>query len=223
MPGPVFKIAICDDEPNDLHLLIEKTERVLEREKIPYEILPFESAQMLLEDMEKGKEEYHLLILDIVMDGLNGMELAAALRRQGEHVCVIFVSANREYALMGYEVEAARYLAKPVDEEKLLEGILYCRGKCLRKKELLVNTGKEMRRIPIHKLAFVETNGKGALLTAEGEKIKCRMSISELEQELEHLDFCRCHQSFLVNLSYVEEIIRSERKCAEPAGACLRC
>lgn len=210
MTSSVFRIAVCDDEQYDLEQVIEKTKEILEFEKISYEISPFESSQKLLEAVEEGKEEYHLLILDVLMEELNGVDLAGRLRRIGEDMMIIFISSSPDFALMGYEVEAARYLVKPVREEKLREALLHCKKYFSRKKEILINTADGIRRVSLNKLFYVEICKRGTLLYVEGEQIRARNTISEIEQEVRPADFCRCHQSFLVNMSYVEAIRRYE-------------
>lgn len=210
MTQSVFQIAVCDDEKYDLEQVINMTKEILESEKFSYEILPFESSRKLLEAVEEGNKEYHLLILDVLMEELNGVDLARRLRRIGENMMIIFVSSSPDFALTGYEVEAVRYLVKPVREEKLREALLHCKKHFLRKKEILVNFSNGIHRVPLDKLSYVEICKRGTILNVEGEQIIARNSISEIEQEVKPAGFCRCHQSFLVNLSYVKAIRRYE-------------
>ncbi len=107
----------------------------------------YKSSEELLAALEKDEQEYQFLLLDVVMDGLNGIELAARLRKKGNQVPIIFVSSYEDYALMGYEVEAVRYLAKPVREDKLREAIHYCKERFYRKKHILISTAEGIRRI----------------------------------------------------------------------------
>lgn len=206
----VFRIAVCDDESQDLKQIVQNTEGILEQEGISAQIDAFESSQELLDALRKQDHGYQLLLLDVVMEELNGMDLAEKIRQLGEEVSIIFISSSRDYAMMGYQVEAARYLEKPVKEDMLREALLFCWKRCVRKKELLVNTGKHMRKIPLDQLIYAETSGRGTLLTLRGETVWVKISVSELEQELIQPQFWRCHQSFLVNLSYVENLKRYE-------------
>ena len=110
-----LRIAVCDDEKDDLAKIISMTKQILQDEKIIHSISVYDSASALLADIQNGIS-YHILLLDVMMDGMNGMELAAELRKQHNNMTIIFISSNREMALCGYEVSAARYLAKPLDE-----------------------------------------------------------------------------------------------------------
>ena len=113
-----ISIAICDDESNALTEIESITKELLAAEKISCGISKFRDA--LLSAVEGGAA-FDILLLDVMMEHLNGMELAAALRKQGNDAAIIFISSNRDMALLGYEVSAVRYLAKPIRREKLQE------------------------------------------------------------------------------------------------------
>lgn len=93
------------------------------------------------------------------MEHLNGMKLATSLRGQGNNSMIIFLSTNREMALQGYEVSAVRYLAKPVQREKLREALLYCCRRHLTQKEILLPKEKFAfcHRTLLVNLAFVQS------------------------------------------------------------------
>ena len=134
-----ISIAICDDEPNDLTEIESITKELLAAEKISCGISKFRDAASLLSVVEGGAA-FDILLLDVMMEHLDGMELAAALRKQGNDAAIIFISTNRDMALLGYEVSAVRYLAKPIQREKLQEALLYCYNKQLMQKEILLPT-----------------------------------------------------------------------------------
>lgn len=110
---PSVSIAVCDDQANDLDEMETMTSELLEAEGISCGISRFEDAGSLL-SAAQGGETFDILLLDVMMENLNGIELAAALRKQGNDTAIVFISINREMALLGYEVSAVRYLAKPV-------------------------------------------------------------------------------------------------------------
>ncbi|MGN0163008.1 MAG: LytR/AlgR family response regulator transcription factor [Candidatus Ornithomonoglobus sp.] len=117
-PDNSFRIAICDDEPQDAEYINKTVKEILQTENIDNEIFCYNSGRGLLEIMQNGIS-FDLLLLDVMMPQLNGMELAAYLRRNLYDTSIIFISSNREMAMYGYEVSAARYLAKPVDPKRL--------------------------------------------------------------------------------------------------------
>ena len=136
-----LRIAVCDDEKDDLAKIISMTKQILQDEKIIHSISVYDSAGALLADIQ-NEVSYHMLLLDVMMDGMNGIELAAELRKQHNNMTIIFISSNREMALCGYEVSAARYLAKPLDENKMKEALLYSYHNWQNKREILLPTNQ---------------------------------------------------------------------------------
>lgn len=198
-------IAICDDDAKDLNEMETMTRELLEAEKISCVVSKFGDAVSLLTAMESG-EKFDILLLDVMMEQLNGMELAASLRGQGSDAAIIFISNNREMALLGYEVSALRYLAKPIRREKMQEALLYCCRAGLAQKELLLPTADGQRRIPISDLIYIETWERGTRLILVSGKCKTSAKISELEQMLPGERFVFCHRTLLVNLAFVQSI-----------------
>lgn len=203
--NPSISIAICDDEPDDLNEMEAMTEELLEEQGISCGISRFGNAVSLLSSMEHGKK-FDILLLDVMMEHLNGMELAASLRRQGSDAAIVFISTNREMALLGYEVSAVRYLEKPVQREKLQEALLYCCRTCLEQKEILLPTPEGQRRIPISDLIYIEPWNRGTRLVLVSGECSSSAKISELEQLLPKGKFAFCHRTLLVNLAFIQSI-----------------
>ena len=142
------------------------------------------------------------------MEQMDGLELAASLRKQQNKTAIIFISVNRELALYGYEVAAARYLAKPLDKERLKEALLYCYRNRQEDKEILLPTVMGQRRISVSDIQYIEAFERGTrvVLLEESEESRCKFS--EMKEMLpEHL-FLQCHRSYAVNLSCVKIIRR---------------
>lgn len=202
---PSISIAICDDEPNDLTEIESMTKELLEAEKISCVISQFGDAASLLSVVEGGAA-FDILLLDVMMERLDGMELAAALRKQGNDAAIIFISVNRDMALLGYEVSAVRYLAKPIQREKLQEALLYCCRKQFEQKEILLPTPEGQRRILVSDVIYIESWERGTRLILPNEEYKSSMKISELERMLPKEKFVSCHRTLLVNLAFVQSI-----------------
>ena len=109
-------------------------------------------------------QSFPILLLDVMMEGMDGMELAAALRAGQEEAAIIFVSSNREMALRGYEVAAARYLAKPLDAAKLREALLHCCAAYMQPREIVLPTADGQSRIPVSAIVYVEPWDRGVRL-----------------------------------------------------------
>lgn len=198
-------LAVCDDQPGDLDEIVSMTKELLEEEHISCGISRFGEAAGLLSAMEDGGR-FDILLLDVMMEHLNGMELAAALRMQGSEAAIIFISSNRDMALMGYEVLAARYLAKPVRREKLREALLYCCRARLAQREILLPTVDGERRILLSDLIYIESWERGTRLIQVDGTCKTSVKISELERLLPKERFVLSHRTLLVNLAFVQSL-----------------
>lgn len=198
-----MRIAVCDDEPQDLQTIVDMTREITAQENILCELDSYLSSADLLEAINRG-EAYSLLLLDVMMDELNGIELAAALREVQNDTAIVFISSNRELALNGYEVAAVRYLAKPLDTEKLREALQFCWRALLDKREIALPTNRGVRRIAPPEMIYAETWGRGIRVTLVSGREEVAMKISDLEELVPGRQFVMCHRAYLVNLDYVQ-------------------
>lgn len=179
-------------------------QEILRAEEIPAEIACFASAGALLHAIQTGGA-FQILLLDVMMEGMDGMELAAALRAGQEEAAIVFISSNREMALRGYEV-AARYLAKPLDAEKLREALLHCCAAYLQPREIVLPTSEGQSKVNVRAIVYVEPWDRGVRLHFAHKKVEVRMSISQVAALLPEHQFTYCHRTLLVNLAYVRHL-----------------
>lgn len=204
-----YSIAVCDDTASDREEIVRLTEAYYREEGVGFSIKDYESATSLLAAIEGG-EKFHLLILDVMMDNLDGIGLAAVLRSQKNDTTIVFVSLNREMALQGYEVAATRYLSKPLDIEKFHESLACCYQNFQETREILVPTAQGGCRIAPLDILYVEAGERGTKVFLPNEKIDTSLRIFEQEAMLPQKQFVLCHRAFLVNLAAVKYIRRYE-------------
>lgn len=214
MNHQTFYIAVCDDEQADREQIVRMTEEICRLEHIPSEIFCFASTEELLQKLQKGVQ-YHLLLLDVMMPMQNGMEFARQFREQEMKASIVFISNNREMALQGYEVSATRYLAKPLDEERLREAVSFCYGQYLNRRELLLPVNGGMRKVSIEDIYYIEIVKRKCRIRMEKEEWDTRCSMEELEQLLLRRGFIRCHQSFLVNCRHIRDFRTSSMELTD--------
>ena len=202
---PPLRLAICDDEPMDCALVAQMSREILGAEGVEAELSAYPSAAELLRAIRAGRA-FHIFLLDVMMEGMDGMELAAALRAGHEDAAIIFISSNREMALRGYEVAAARYLAKPLDREKLREALLYCCADHARRRALALPTAEGQTRVDPSAILYVEAWERGVRLDLGGEKLEAKIPISQIAAMLPEGQFAYCHRTLLVNLACVRHV-----------------
>lgn len=114
-----MNIAIIDDIASDAEQLKRIITSYFENRQIPTEIRYFSSAEAFFDDYRPGN--FQILFLDIYMDGITGMEAARRIRNQSDDCILVFVTTSSEFAVESYDVNAAYYLLKPFQPEKLCQ------------------------------------------------------------------------------------------------------
>ena len=112
-------IVLCDDAAGDRARLREILEDYFWMCAEEVILKEYSSGTVLVSDIEEGYLEMNVLFLDAVMAGIDGMETARRLRENGYTGSIIFLTVSRDYAVESYEVQAAGYLLKPYDTNKL--------------------------------------------------------------------------------------------------------
>ena len=113
-----MRIAICEDEPRQMELLIAMINRWADKSGIKAVICSFRSAEEFLFHWQDNVH-YDLAFLDIQLATMSGMELAQYIRRQDRTMLLVFTTGLKDYLLKGYEVQAYRYLIKPLKQEDI--------------------------------------------------------------------------------------------------------
>ena len=107
-----MRVAIVDDTPEDALRLEENLERFSCRTGVELTPVRFADGQQFI---QAGQEQFDLVIMDIDMPGMDGMQAARLLRQSDPEVPLMFVTNMPQYALAGYEVDAIDYVLKPVE------------------------------------------------------------------------------------------------------------
>ena len=206
---PELRIAVVDDMEKDRVQIADMVKCILCNEKISPSIDSYADGKSLLDDLRSGKK-YDLLLLDVFMDDMDGMALAKALRNQGDHTMIVFISISQEMARRGYQVEAARYLVKPLDREELKEAVTYCYEKWQVKKEILLPTDKGQYRTSFPNIQFVEAFDRGTRFVLTDDTVETKLKFSEVEAMLPKSTFILCHRAYIVNLALTKHISQYE-------------
>ncbi len=215
----MFRIAICEDEKIVLDFESSLVKKWAEEHKCPLTVDEYISAEQFLFESE-DKNPYDVLIFDIQMKGINGMELAKKLRHRGCDSIIIFITGVPDYAIEGYEVGAIRYILKPVKPE-ILNSILDSAYQTKIKKAeeyFVLGQGTDRERILLNSIIYTEARGHYVFLkTCEFER-EWKSSFSEVAKALENTNsglqsakrfFC-LRRGLLVNLEHIKRITRTE-------------
>ncbi|WP_302558734.1 LytR/AlgR family response regulator transcription factor [Holdemania filiformis] len=201
--------AIVDDDPNIRETLQAALITDTQKRRIPVQLSVCASGS---EFLTLPQEKWDLVLMDVEMPGQNGIETARQLRRVNDRAAIIFITNYIQYALEGYEVQAFRYLLKPIDAAQFEQVV----GTALdeihhRQTAYLQLKGRsEIIRLAIDELIYAETERGHLLLHTPGKVLECYSTMEKLEQELKQEAFFRCHSSFLVALEAVRQIEKQD-------------
>ena len=193
----MFLIAICEDETYLLEELRKKAETYLKTRHYPAEIRTFTSG----EDLLKEQRPFDLILLDLVLPGINGLETAKRLSSKSR---IIFITSYREYAVDAFEVEAVHYLLKPVTDERLYQAMDRALNRSKQEDDrtmALIKSGST-HILPIRDILYCEVfDHRVCIHTAQGN-YEYSGTLDMLEGKLDGR-FFRCHRSYLINMSHV--------------------
>ncbi|MEP5764134.1 MAG: LytTR family DNA-binding domain-containing protein [Halieaceae bacterium] len=207
-----MKVLVVDDEP----LARERLLRLLHKILPQAEITEAGNGQQALEQV--AAQQPDLLLLDIRMPGMDGIEVAAELQAAPQPPAIIFCTAYDHYALEALENQAVAYLLKPVREEKLRAAIE--RAGRVNRVQLAALDGGEAAR------SHVTSEGPRGLEMVAINEVRCFLAeqkyvravhpegsllipdtLKDLEEEFEGL-FLRVHRNALVALSHIDVLRR---------------
>ena len=195
------------------------------------EVELYKSAeQFLFESDEAELFAYDLILLDISMGGMNGFSLAERIRSTDKKVRLAFITSDAEYVFRGYEVEAFRYIMKPVTAEKLdelLDRVNAQLGADTAEYVILEVAGQN-RKVDKSEILYIEVNGHYTTIHCENEEFTVKESFKDVltmlnadgnaggADDTDSADktesrvniFCRCHRSAAVNIDKVTRIGR---------------
>lgn len=205
-----YQIAVCDDEPIFLQNITGQIDQIMTRHHISYSLKCFQNSTSLFEYITQNPSAFDLILLDILLEKDNGIDFAAALRKMGNFVNIVFITCSSDYLLEGYTVEAIGYLLKPVDPLKLEETLLRAFKKS-ESRSIVIPTPTSTAMFRPEEILYVEVTGKTLYIhTPTATSLLSGVPLNLLEGNLTSDLFFRCHRSYIVSLAAVRSICRYE-------------
>lgn len=222
-----MKIAIVDDEENSQDIIEKYIREWAGSRHELVEFSRFGSSEGFLFSWEEDKD-FALLVLDIEMGEVSGLELARRIRMEDGRIPVLFVTGYDEYMQYGYDVSALHYLLKPVNKDRLFAVLdKMQQAKTDAAETLIVNAGGEVRRIQVNNIMYVEAAGHGSIMhtnveaagrgsvlhaaSAEFQELQLKESLGAIEKQvLSGGEIIKCHRAYLVGLRFISAIQNSD-------------
>jgi len=224
----VIRILMVEDSDGDAATLEGHVRRFASERELDVSVLRLSSA---LEFAER-RPEADLILMDIDMPGMTGMEAARVLREDDHTTPLVFVTSLAQYAVEGYQVDALDFVVKPVAYEDFAARMRRAMRRVTQNsgRTIVVSNRQETRVLSLAELSFVEASNHDLVYhLTNGETVKARGRLSALEAELSDTTFTRFSKSVIANLSHVRRIRGDEvemagggtvwlsRSCKKPA------
>ncbi|MEG0843507.1 MAG: LytTR family DNA-binding domain-containing protein [Romboutsia sp.] len=197
----MINIAICDDDVN----ILKKTKELIENYNRKYlNIYMYTSGEELL----KSNLEFDIILLDIDMKKLNGIETAKQIRQYDKKVKIIYVTNYTDYTYSAFSVHAFGYLVKPLKLEQLYhqldEALSYTEESVSELIEFVTNDG--VIRVETKDIYYFEYQSRKVTMKTVESTYIINKKISEIGKEMESYGFKMSHKSFSLNLYNVKTI-----------------
>ena len=197
----MIKIAICDDEEKAVTLHERIVKSCLQSQGIGYEIMTYTQSRNLLYDITDDGFFYDLILLDIEMPGISGMEIPQRLKGFLPNVRIIFVTSHTELSIFRYvpknnlEVKLA---AAVTDAARLIE--------LEAGQEYTIQTASRMEKIPYKDIFYIQRDGKNASITSSVGIATVRKSWQQVFDELNTPEFIFIDRGCIVNIIQIMKI-----------------
>ena len=207
----VIKIAICDDEESSVALHEKIVRECLQSEGIGCEIKSYTQSKNLLYDITDDAFFYDLILLDIEMPGISGMEIPQKIKGFLPNVRIIFVTSHTEYAIDAFELSIFRYVPKNNLEAKLTAAVSDA-AKLIELEdgqEYTIQTANRMEKIPYKDIFYIRRDGKNASIVARAGTSKVRKSLQQVFDELNAPEFIFIDRGYIVNIVQIMKVSSS--------------
>lgn len=196
-----YHVAICEDEEVQLQQTMSWFRKIEAEHQVHFHIDPFNSGEALI---QHGYEMYDVIILDVQMKEINGIDTAKYIRKTNKRTKIIFLTAIEQYWPEGFHVNAYRYLIKPIDSNKFCEEIVSILAEMKEDDNFIVIKHEgALVKVHISDIRYLEIAERKVKLHTRKGIYTSNESLGSWYERLQAHGFAHPHNSFLVNMQYI--------------------
>ena len=197
-----MRVAICDDNRIIRNITTQLLQEYSNRMSADFDIVPFSSGEELL----KCAKEFHIVLMDIEMGGIDGISTTSLLHQKCPDTLVILLTSHIRRFKDGYKVNAFRFMTKPIQRDEFFEYIHDAVTELLGNKVITLRKNGVDISINLKSILYISAQqGYTEIWTAKNT-YRSENSLSMWEELLDPKLFFRCHKKYLVNISQIEEL-----------------
>ena len=201
-----MNIAIIEDSGQELSLLERCLQSYLSSRQVYRVIDTYTSGEAFLEN--SPSKSYDLVFLDILMEGISGIEVARKIRETDSECLLIFISSSKEYALQGFEVRAFDYLLKPLSEERFQKTMDLCQNELAKHiRYIEVKESRTLVKIPLNEIIYTDYYNHYIQIHTAARLIRSYQQFDVFSPLLLcYPQFLCCYRNCIVNMDHVDSV-----------------
>ena len=205
----LVRIAICDDDKEAVKSHGDIVKDCMRSCGIGYEIAAYTQSSNLLSDITDDHFFYDLILLDIEMPGMTGMELSEKIKPHLPNVKIIFITSHIEYAIDAFELSIFRYVPKSDLSNRLVSAVVDA-AKLIELeagREYIIQAARRMEKIPYKDIFYIRRDGgKNSMICSRLGISKVRKSLQQIFDELQAQEFIFIDRGYIVNIIQIMKV-----------------
>lgn len=180
-----------------------------------FTIETFTSGESLIFELEDNPNRFNIIIVDIIMKNINGIEATKILRRNGYNGIIIFLTSSKDFALDSFSVEPLNYILKNDDYDKFNNVFLKAAEQVnkMSNKNIVVYSKRQKKMINLDSIIYIESLNKKVIFhKTSGDLEEINYIFKDLYEKIKKNGFIRCHKSYIVNAKYIQTFNKIECK-----------
>ena len=200
--GDFMYLALCDDDKYTIDKLKKLLLDYAKKNRIAMTIDSYSNGNALVD----SNINYDFILLDYLMDGMDGLQTARELRKKGVKSAIVFLTSYSTFVYDAFEVNAFRFLLKPIDEEMIYKALDDYIKMVNSKSSITIMEKGEIKKIDTEDICFIEADGKYSRIHMKDDIIRCSKTLSEVLEMLPKHYFVKTHRSYVVNFENIKNI-----------------
>ena len=202
----MIRIAVAEDEQNTYEMIHTFLKRYASEKQLEIGVKHFCNG---FEITDSYRPEYDIILMDVDMPLMNGIDAARKIRSLDPAVIIIFITNLSQYAIQGYSVQAFDYILKPLRYFPFSEFF----GRAVSRLQSQENTPyytirlkDGIRKVAVRDIYYIEINNHTLYYHTAAGTFQTTGKMKEIESQLADAHFSRCNNGYLVNLAHVDSI-----------------
>lgn len=205
----MVRIALVEDDATYRETLVEYLKKYEKESSTKFHITCFTDGDEIVEDYSAN---YDIILMDIAMTYMDGIEASERIRQMDTEVVIIFITAMPQFAMKGYTVDALDYVLKPVSYFAFSQRIDRALSRMKKRSKRFINVPVKggVKKQDVLDITYVEVQDHDLIFHTVTDTFQSKGTLSEVEQRIGAGGFFRCNKCYLVNLEHVQSIQGSD-------------